>query len=315
MTDTKQITTIEKDLKTLVQSKYVQERFHEVLGRKAQSFTTSLLSIVSNNDLLSKAEPKSILNAAMTAATLDLPINQNLGFAYIIPYNDRKSGQVVAQFQMGYKGFVQLAMRSGQFATLNVSEVKEGEIKTQDRLTGEITFDWKEGDRDKLPTIGYVAYMRLINGFSKSFYQTTEQLKAHGLRYSQTMKKGYGLWTEDFDAMASKTVIKLLLSKYAPLTTQMQTAQLADQAIIKDDGEMEYVDNKPVLAEDVANEKERTRIKKHIEEAKTMEELQKAHEYLDGDEELIELFDKKASNFVENTANGDQKPEAKEKKK
>ncbi len=265
----------------LLQSEYVLRRFHDVLGNRAQGFITSVLSIVSNNELLAEADPKSIINAAMIAATLDLPINQNLGFAYIIPYKDKKTGKTLAQFQLGYKAFIQLSQRSGQFSTINVSDVREGEIASIDRLTGEIQFTWSNGDRDNLPIIGYVAYMRLINGFSKSLYMTVQQLKNHGLRYSQTAKRGYGLWEDNFDAMASKTLIKLLLSKYAPLTTQMQTAQLADQAVITEEDKYEYVDNKPITPEDAAAEKERERVKKFIGEAKTLEELEKVVDHLD----------------------------------
>lgn len=283
MTNTKQIT-----IKGYFENDLVKEKFKEILGKKAQGFVTSVLSIALNNELLSKADPKSIYNAAMTAATLDLPINQNLGFAYIIPYNDRKTGQVVAQFQMGYKGFIQLAQRSGQFSTINVSDVREGEITGINRLTGEISYNWKNGDREKFPVVGYVAYMRLINGFEKSLYMTVEQLKNHGLQYSQTMKRGFGLWKDDFDAMASKTVIKLLLSKYAPLTTEMQTATLADQAIVEDEG-YKYVDNEKLTPDEVAEEKERERIRLHIQEAKTLEELAICLEHI-VDEETNELY-------------------------
>jgi len=267
--------------KNLLQSEYVLKRFHDVLGSRAQAFTTSILSLVNNNELLSKAEPNSIINAAMIAATLDLPINQNLGFAYIIPYNDKKTGRVLAQFQLGYKAFIQLSQRSNEFETINVSDVREGEITSIDRLTGKIQFSWANGDRNTRIVIGYVAYMCLKSGFNKSLYMTVQELKDHGLRYSQTAKRGYGLWEENFDAMASKTVIKLLLSKYAPMTTQMQTAQLADQAVVTADDKYEYVDNKPVTPEEVAEEKEQQRIKKYIEQAKTLDELEKVVDHLD----------------------------------
>lgn len=279
------------DLKALAQSDYVQERFKDVLGKRAQGFIASMLSIASSNELLAKAEPKSVLNAAMTAATLDLPINQNLGFAYILPYNDRKTGMVLAQFQMGYKGFIQLAQRSGQFVTINCTDVREGELVDTNRLTGEMKFEWID-DREKLPVIGYVAYMKLVNGFEKSFYMTVKELKDHGLKYSQSAKKGYGLWSDDFDAMATKTVIKLLLSKYAPLTTAMQTAQLADQAVIKDGNDYVYPDNEQATPEEVAADKERERIVKHIKESKTLEELQLCADHI-VDAETFDMYDKK----------------------
>ncbi len=261
----------------MIQSEYTQQRFHDVLGKKATTFIASLLAVTVNNDSFAHVDAQTVLSAAMTAATLDLPINPNLGFAYVIPYK----GQ--AQFQMGYKGFVQLAMRSGQFKTINVSDVREGEIEKIDHLTGEITFAWKE-DREKLSIIGYVAYMRLINGFEKSLYMTKSDLLGHGTKYSQTMKQGFGLWKTDFDAMAKKTVIKLLLSKYAPLTTDMQKAQLADQAVIDGEDNYNYPDNTPLLPEGIAAEKEKARILKHIEESKTLAELQKCEEFIIDDE-------------------------------
>lgn len=275
-----------KTIKEYFYNDAVKKRFEEVLGKRSQSFIISVLSITGESAILAKADPASVVNAAMTAATLDLPINQNLGFAYIIPYK----GQ--AQFQMGYKGFIQLAMRSGQFKTINATDVKEGEMKGFDRLSGEMQFEWIEENRDKAKTVGYVAYFKLLNGFEKTLYMTTEDLKKHGIRFSQTMKKGFGLWVDDFDAMSRKTVIKLLLSKFAPLSTQMQTAILADQAIIKGENDFEYVDNKKLLPEEAAAEKERERIRKHIEVSKTAQELSQCEEFIvDGD--TRKLFDDK----------------------
>ncbi len=272
-------------IKKYIEDPTVKTRIKELLRDRAPQFIISLLSAVNSNSTLATCSSKSIMNAAMTAASMDLPINQNLGFAYIIPYKGE------AQFQMGYKGFIQLAQRSGQFKTINVSDVRKDEIVKMDRLSGEITFKW-EDDRLKLPVIGYVGYMELVNGFKKSLYMTIEELKAHGLRFSQTMKKGFGLWTSDFDAMASKTVIKLLLAKYAPLTTDMQNAQLADQSIIKDDGKFEYVDNIPELPEAVAKEKEKERLAKHIKDSTSVEELEMCVDFI-VDEETKKLYDEK----------------------
>jgi recombination protein RecT len=138
--------------------------------------------------------------------------------------------------------------------------------------------------------------MELINGFTKSLYMTQKELNAHGVRYSKSMKKGYGLWKDDFDAMAKKTVIKLLLSKYAPMNTQMQRAQLADQAVIGDD-DYHYVDNKPIDATEVGTEKERARVLKHIKEAKSLDELEKVADHLDGDE-LLKAYNLKLDSFL-----------------
>jgi recombination protein RecT len=287
-------TTQPKDLKSYFTNPHIQKRFHDVLGKKAQGFMVSVLSIAGQSDLLSKADPASVVNAAMTAATLDLPINQNLGFAYIIPYKGS------AQFQMGYKGFIQLAQRSKRFETINVTDVREGEIKEFNRLTGEMNFDWKN-DREKLTVVGYVAYMKLKDGFHKSLYMTVEELKVHGGKYSQTYKKGFGLWKDEFDAMASKTVLKLLLSKYAPLTAEMQTAQLADQAVIKGDDEYEYVDNKKELPDEIAKEKERERVVKYINNSETIEELEMCKDYI-VDDETQKLFDEKKKELEEKNA-------------
>jgi recombination protein RecT len=273
----------------------VQDNIKTVLGDRKEQFVTSVVSLVNNNDKLQEVDRKSLFSACLIAASLDLPINQNLGFAYIIPYK-QKDGTQVAQFQMGYKGFIQLAMRSGQFKTINVTDVRDGEIVGHNRLTGSIQFDWKQDDRDTAPIVGYVAYMELINGFSKSLYMTKKELNQHGLKYSQTMKKGYGLWKDEFDVMAKKTVLKLLLSKYAPMTTEMEKAQLADQSVIQD-GDFKYIDNQPIDANAIGREKEQARVMQHILESDTIDELEKVKEHLDGDT-LVEAYNKKLDSFL-----------------
>lgn len=268
----------------------VQDNIKAVLGDKKEQFITSVASLVNSNEKLQTVDRKSLFSACLIAASLDLPINQNLGFAYIIPYKD------MAQFQMGYKGFIQLAMRSGQFRTINVTEVKDGEIISNNRLTGEIQFNWLQEDRETAETVGFVAYMELVNGFSKSLYMTTKELNQHGLKYSQTMKKGYGLWKEEFDVMAKKTVLKLLLSKYAPMTTEMEKAQLADQAVIQGN-DYKYLDNQPVDAREIGREKEQTRVMTAILEAETLEDLEKMKDYLDG-EQLLKAYNTKLDSFL-----------------
>ena len=277
----------------------VKNNIQNTLGKKTPQFIASVASLVNNNSAIAKCEQKTILSACLIAASLDLPINQNLGFAYIIPYKNRNKGIVEAQFQMGWKGFVQLAMRSGQFKTINVTDVKEGEIIENNRLTGKITFEFIEEDRKKIKTVGYVAYMELINGFSKQLYMSMDELKKHGMRYSQMMKRGSGLWKDDFDVMAAKTVIKLLLSKYAPMTIQMQNAQLADQAVI--DGEQyNYVDNEPVDATKEGAERETERIINHIKKSKTVIELNECNEALEEqNQDVRELFDNKYKELKE----------------
>jgi recombination protein RecT len=228
----------------------VRLRFQEMLGKKAQGFITSVLQIVAQNNHLAKADPYTIYHAAAVAATLDLPLNNNLGFAYIVPYKTKQqdgSFKDVAQFQMGYKGFIQLSMRSGQFLTMNSTDVRQGEIKKHDRLTDEIEFAWVENqaERPKLPVIAYVSYFKLLNGFQKLKLMYVDEIKGHGKKYSKTYEHKFGLWTTDFDGMAHKTVTKLLLSKFAPLSIEMQKAIIADQGVINnsDTEDIDYVDN------------------------------------------------------------------------
>lgn len=262
----------------------VKNKFQELMGKRATSFMTSVLQIVASNELLSKAEPTSVYQSAAVAATLDLPLNNNLGFAYIVPYNQKqKNGTyiTVAQFQMGYKGFIQLAQRSGQFKTISATPIYDGQLVAENPLTGfEFDFTKKTSSR----VIGYAAYFKLLNGFEKITYMTIEDLQAHGTKFSQTYKKGYGLWKDDFESMAIKTVLKLLLSKYAPLSVEMQAAVINDQALIKnaETNEVEYPDNEdPIIdAEVVSEQKENARIEQFIRNAKSKKDLDGLEAYL-----------------------------------
>lgn len=259
----------------------IQEYLSQVLGDKKSSFVNNLTALVANNKALQECEPLTTMYAAIKATALDLPLDQNLGFAYVIPYRNNKEGKTEAQFQMGYKGYIQLAMRSGQFRTINVRDVREGEIIDEDFVSGELKFAKLPADkRSSAPIIGFVAYFELTNGFRKMSYWSVEELKAHGLRYSQTYasKKDYirdsSKWATDFEAMASKTVLKLLLAKYAPLSVDMQNAVKIDQAVIRDaQGTPDYVDavTEEQMAE-VVTEEAKTKSednKARIEEAMT----------------------------------------------
>jgi len=247
-------------LKEKLNNDIVKQKFTEVLGKKAQGFVASILQISSQNALLANADPNTVIQSAMVAATLDLPLNANLGFAYIIPYNVKtkgKNGQpdtfnTVAQFQLGYKGFIQLAQRSGQFKTISSAPIYEGQLVDENPLTG-FVFDFKRKQSDTV--IGYAAYFELINGFSKTLYMTKADMDKHGAKYSKTFSQAYGLWKTDYDGMANKTVLKLLLSKFAPLSIEMQTAQIADQSVVNDAETLDvtYTDNEDV-SETVATE-------------------------------------------------------------
>lgn len=244
-------------VKNLLKQDAFQKKFVNLLGeKKAPGFISSIIN-ASNSDSLKNAEPNSIISSAAVAATLDLPIDPNLGFAYIVPYKKE------AQFQMGYKGYIQLAMRTAQYKTINAIEVYKGEIKRTNRLTGEIEFNEDESliNRDKV--VGYVAYFKLINGFEKTLYMSKEEMDKHAKNYSQTYKseknwvREKSLWTTNFDDMATKTILKRLLSKYGILSIEMQTAITNDQAVINEDGSPEYVDNEVAQEiEEKANSKE-----------------------------------------------------------
>lgn len=239
-----------KNFNAMMRSEYTQNHLATVLGDKRQQFVTNLSALVSNDKKLQECEPATIMHAAITATALELPLDKNLGFAYVIPYQNKRAGVSEAQFQLGAKGITQLAIRSGQFVRINVSDVREGELKGFNRLSGDITFDWDEtAEREKKKVVGYVAYFRLVNGFSKTMYMSVEEIEAHAKRYSQTYgsKNDYvrsqSKWSTDFDAMAQKTILKRLLTKYAPLSVEMQTAFQADQSVQREAGAYSYVDN------------------------------------------------------------------------
>lgn len=223
-------------LQQLVKSDAIIKSAERTLGSKGQQFLTSVLALANSSPAIAECNPMTTYNACLTAATLDLPINQNLGFAYIVPY--RNKGNMEAQFQMGWRGFVQLAMKSQQFQNLGSRPVYESELVGVDDFTGEPKFDFKLEKDGKV--IGYMAYFVLLNGFRKSEYMSIEEIEKHAKRYSQSYKNGFGVWKDNFDAMAKKTVLKLLLSRYAPLSTEMQTAIEQDQKVGDD-----YADNKP----------------------------------------------------------------------
>ena len=304
-----------KGLSNFLNSDSIKSKFAEVLGDKDKgvAFVTSILSVVNSNGQLAKSDQNSLYTAALMAATLDLPINPNIGHAYLVPFKTRQadgSYKDMVQFQISAKGIKQLAMRSGQFLTINDSEVREGEIETVNRLTGEIKFNWIQDDKERLskPVVGYVCYFKLQNGFESTMYMTVAQIEEHAKKYSMTFKKfGTGLWKDEFGKMASKTIIKLHLAKNAPLSTSMQKAIVSDQATIKNDNftsqetvdiEAEYVDNQSEVLDitEVNNHSMRTRVIEHINNATTVEKLMECEGGIGADDhELLIIFeDKKA---------------------
>lgn len=213
-----------KTLKGMLEMPAYKNKFNEMLGKKAAGFMSSIIAVASNNKLLAKAEPATVIGAAAQAAMLDLPINQSLGFAYIVPYKG------AAQFQLGYKGYIQLAQRSGQYVDIGAKTVYEGELEYENRLLDKFRFGERTGDK----VIGYLAYFRLTNGFEKMLFMELDEMIAHAKKYSQSYKGGTDKWgLADFNVMAEKTVLKRLLSKFGPLS--IESVQMS-QALSNDGG-------------------------------------------------------------------------------
>jgi len=233
-----ELTTTDR-IRDLVSTDKIKKRFDEVLGKRSATFVSSMISAVSSNKGLMECEPMSIVSSAMIAATLDLPINPSLGMAYIVPYKK------VGTFQIGWKGIVQLALRSGAYKTIHATPIYEGQIKKHNQFTGEIEFN-DERISDKV--VGYLLYFKLLNGFEKFHYWTKEQCEAHAKRYSQTYKAGFGPWKDMFDEMALKTVTKLGLLKYGILSVHMQEAFTKDESYETPSGEIypDGVEKEPV---------------------------------------------------------------------
>lgn len=223
----------EKILQNLLKEN--NKKLKAVLGDNANSFMVSLVNLY-NNDL-KDVDPTTVLNSAFIAAALKLPIEKNLGFAYIVAYKDNKNGTKLAQFQLGYKGMMQLALRSGGVKKLNAIPIYEGQIKSFNPLTEEMEFDFTNKEIGEV--VGYASYLELVNGFSKIIYSTKEDIENHAKKFSQSYRsdQNYGkkssVWSTQFNEMALKTMIKKIL-KFAPLSTDMQLMQQVDQANIKD---------------------------------------------------------------------------------
>lgn len=227
------------NLPTLLENEKVKARFLEVLDKNAPAFISTLLTIWSGNSKLQECDSKSILGAAGLAATLNLSISPSLGHAYIVPFK----GQ--AQFQIGIRGLIQLAHRTGVYEALHSGVVHEGEIRGIDVVTGDLI----TGDKVSDKVVGYVAYMKLKNGFKKALYMTVEEIQQHAEKYSQSYaydlrsnRKG-SVWSTNFDAMAKKTVLKSLLNRWGVISSSaLATALQADQSVVDKDS-FGYIDN------------------------------------------------------------------------
>lgn len=236
-------------LKQTLNAPSVKAKFEELLGKRSSQFMTSITSVVQNNALLQKADVNSIIMGAAVAASMDLPLNPNLGYAALVPFNSKDG--CFAQLQIQVKGWTELFLRSGQCQSIICETVYEGQLVKKNKFTGEYIFDEDAKVSDKI--IGFMAYFRLNNGFEKYEYMTIDEVKAHAQRFSQTYRRGAGIWKDHFEAMAQKTVLKRLITKYAPKSIEMQRMATFDQAVINgdisniDDAEANYMDNSSVV--------------------------------------------------------------------
>lgn len=231
----------------------VKNQINSIIGGKnGTRFVSAVVSAVNNNPNLQKCTNQSILSAALLGESLNLSPSPQLGQYYLVPFNDRDKGDV-AQFQLGYKGYIQLAIRSGQYKKLNVLAIKDGELVRFDPLNEEIEVKLIEDEeqREQAETIGYYAMFEYINGFRKALYWSKRKMEAHALKYSKgyanDKKKGtaWTFWSRDFDGMAYKTMLRQLISKWGIMSIDMITAMDADMTVINEDGTKEYVDNVP----------------------------------------------------------------------
>ena len=233
-------------VKALLNSDSVKKRFEEILAKRAPQYISSIINLVNSDTNLQKCDPMSVISSAMVAATLDLPIDKNLGYAWIVPYGNK------ANFQLGYKGYVQLALRTGKYRSINAIPIREGELVKWNPLTEELVVDFEQRKSDAI--IGYAGYFELVNGFRKTVYWSKEEIESHRKRVS---KSDFG-WKNDYDAMALKTVIRNMLSKWGILSIEMQEAYVKDieqDEVQEKPNDEQYIDAEYVFEdEDEINE-------------------------------------------------------------
>lgn len=226
----------------------VKQNVESVVGVKdSQRFISSVVSAVQTNPQLAECTNNSILSAALLGHSLNLPQSPQIGMFYFVPFKDNKKGVTEATFQLSYRGMLQLAMRSGQYKAINVTDIREGELVSYNPIEDTYEFN-PETDMTKrgaLKVIGYYAYFEMVNGFKKGIYWPCEKVDAHAKKYSATYRKGYGLWSTDFDSMARKTLLRQLISKWGIMSVEMERAYVGDQAVIREDGTPDYIDNVP----------------------------------------------------------------------
>lgn len=238
-----------------INSKSFQQVINQSLGdpKLSQRFTAALMSAVANNRQLQQCDPATILSGALVAESLNFSHHASLGHYYLVPFNTRTG--MKAQFQMGYKGYIQLAIRSGQYKKINVSPIKEGELVSYNPLTEEIEVNLitDPEKREKATTVGYYAFLELTNGFFKSIYWSKEKMIAHAKKYSKAFNssKQDSFWFVNFDGMAAKTMLRQLISKWGVMSAEMITGFAADMGVVREDGNIDYIDNDDLTGADL----------------------------------------------------------------
>lgn len=235
-----------------IQSDGYKKLINNTLGdpKRASKFIAAISSAVATNASLQQCDAGSILSGALLGEALNLSPSPQLGQYYLVPFKDK------AQFQLGYKGYIQLAIRSGQYKDIDVIEVREGEYKGRDKITGKHQFEFIEDEveREEKPIIGYMAYFEYLNGFYKNLYWSKKKMQKHALEYSQAyasdVKKNtnYSFWSKDFNGMAFKTMLRQLISKWGIMSIDMQEALTKDMSVVKEDGTYDYIDNQPIVS-------------------------------------------------------------------
>lgn len=250
-----------KAFNNLIGSNLMKTKIYQMVGRTdAQEFITSITSAVNTNPALAECDAQSIISAALLGQSLHLKPSPQLGYFYMVPFNNKKKNCKEAQFQIGYKGYLQLAIRTGEYVDIDAIEIREGEYKGRNRLTGKPEFEFVDDDaiRENLPVIGYMAYFEMKNGYIKRLYWSKEKMVKHADEYSQAFSakkleelqagkipqnelwKYSSFWYKNFDEMAKKTMLRQLLSKHGLLSTEMQKAVESDQAVIDDELKPHY---------------------------------------------------------------------------
>lgn len=272
--------------KALMNTPAMKKKFTDILHEKSDSFMGSLMTLVGGDNYLSQAEPMTIIASALKAATMDLPIDKNLGYAYVVPFNrSEKVGNKwvkhnEAQFILGYKGYIQLAQRSGQYKALNALAIYDGQLIDWNPLTEEFTFDYKAKVSDEV--IGYVGFFELLNGFKKTVYWTKQEIESHRIKNA----KGYdkeklsGAWVDNYDSMAIKTVLRNMLSKWGLLSVEMQSAITSDEKIFRVD------ENNDLIEETDLSDMEP--LKQDLKEAERVEESENIETLFDTSNPPIE---------------------------